>query len=424
MTWSNWAGNQTATPKDVVKITSEEMLGDLIRREQGPIRAVGSGHSFTPIAAVDGGTQLVLDALDHVQVDPSGPNRARIGAGASLGSIAQRLHDQGQAFANMGDIDDQALGGALATATHGTGRSFGCYSSMLTELTLVDGTGQRQVLSRADDESLFRALAVGIGTGGIVTEAVMQNTVPYRLDRRRYALPLSAMLEEFDTRMSAARNVEFYYITGSGQTVVFESNETSADLIARPPDKDQEGLRSLRMVARLLKWSPALRRALLGRVLKGHTSEHFIEDWHKAYPTDRDGIRFNESEFHLPIDAASSALKQVVDLVERQFPEVYFPMEIRTVAADDLYLSPFFGRDSVSIAVHHEAGQPFEGVMRAVQDIFVRHEGRPHWGKMHSLTAADLKSLYPHWDEAIEARRTLDPQGRFLTPYMQNLLGQ
>ncbi|MCV6586557.1 MAG: FAD-binding protein [Marinibacterium sp.] len=419
--WSNWSGSAVARPAAQHAVTTEDELSTVLTRQTGTVRMVGSGHSFTPIAAVDQGLQLSLDGFDRVEA--AGPMQARIGAGGQLGAISRALDGLGQAFSNMGDINDQTLAGALATATHGTGLGFGCYSAMLSELTLMDARGERHVLSRDRDGDLFRAMAVGIGTGGIVTEGVVNTVAPYRLNRRRYAIALNDMLDEFDARMGACRNVEFYYITGSGQALVMESETSQAPLVPRPEDRDQDGLAQLRLAGRLLGWSPALRRFALGRAIRGHTDEHFIEDWHRAFPTDRDGIRFNETEYHLPLEHGPQALREVIALVERSFPEVYFPMEVRTVGADDLSLSPFFGRDSLSIAVHHEAGQPFEPLLRAVETVFHKYQGRPHWGKMHSLTAPALRALYPEWDMAIEARRMLDPDNRFVTPYIARLLG-
>ncbi|WP_127115097.1 D-arabinono-1,4-lactone oxidase [Shimia sediminis] len=419
--WSNWSGSAIAHPERHVAVRSEEDLSTLIKDSAGVLRMVGSGHSFSPIAAIDQGTLVSLGGFDSV--NEAAPGHARIGAGGQLGAISTRLHGMGHAFANMGDINDQTLGGALATATHGTGLQFGCYSSMLTELTLMDGRGEKRVLSRNAEADLFRALAVGIGTGGVVTEAVMQTAKPYRLDRARYAIALEDMLDDFTARMSARRNVEFYYITGSGQAVVMESDASDAAPIARPEDRDQEGLAQLRLAGRLLGWAPWLHRFVLSRIIRSHSHEHFIEDWHRAFPTDREGIRFNETEYHLPLEVGPQALREVVALVEKQFPHVYFPMEVRTVAADDLSLSPFYQRDSLSIAVHHEAGQPFQALMQAVETVFHKYEGRPHWGKMHSLTATELRGLYPAWDMAIEARREMDPDNRFVTPYMARLLG-
>lgn len=419
--WSNWSGSVKVHPAQTINVSDEDGLTTLVREARGTIRVVGAGHSFTPIAAVDGGTLVSLDGFDRVET--AGPDQARIGAGGRLGDISEKLHALGHAFSNMGDINDQALGGALATATHGTGLGFGCYSSMLSEITLIDGRGDKRVISRSADGDLFRAMAVGIGTGGIVTEAVLNTTAPYRLDRKRYALPLEEMLDDIEARMSASRNVEFYYITGSGQALVFESDASDADPIARPEDRDQEGLAQLRLAGRLLGWAPGLRRFALAKAMKSHTQEHFIEDWHRAFPSDRDGIRFEETEYHLPLEHGPTALREVVALVEKDFPQVYFPMEVRTVGADDLCLSPFFKRNTMSIAVHHEAGKPFDALLQAVETVFHKHNGRPHWGKRHTLSAPQLRALYPEWDLAIEARRELDPDNRFVTPYIAGLLG-
>lgn len=419
--WSNWSGSAVARPAQWVSVASEEELSATIRDSDGVLRMVGSGHSFSPIAAVEGGTLVSLDGFD--KVEEVAPGQARIGAGGQLGAISNKLHAMDHALFNMGDINDQTLGGALATATHGTGLDFGCYSSTLTELTLIDGQGDKQVISRSDNADLFRAMAVGIGTGGVVIEAVMNTAKSYRLDRARYAIALEDMLDDVNARMGAGRNVEFYYITGSGQALVLESDISDAELVARPEDRDQEGLAQLRLAARLLGWSPAMRRFVLSKVIKSHTREHFIEDWHRAFPTDRNGIRFNETEYHLPLEHGPAALREIEALVEKNFPHVYFPMEVRTVGADDLWLSPFYKRDSMSIAVHHEAGLPFDALLKAVETVFHKYDGRPHWGKMHSLTAPELRALYPEWDKAIEARRDLDPDNRFVTPYIARLLG-
>lgn len=417
--WVNWSGGVRARPMQRLEIGSEERLADLIRGTDAPIRVVGSGHSFSPLAAGEG-VKVSLTGLDHVRAEKGA---IRAGTGVILGRLTARMHDLGHALPNMGDIDAQTLGGGLATGTHGTGADFPCYSGMLRAFTLIDGQGARHVLSRDRDEPAFRAMAVSLGTGGILTEAVMTTVPPYRLARRRFARRLSDLVDDLPGQLRSSRNTEFYYITHSGVALGLESAATDAPAAPRPPDRDQEGLRDLKRVARLLDHTPRLRRWLLGRLLMRHTAETFTEDWHRAYPTDREGMRFEETEWHVPAEAGGRVLSEVVAVIERHFPGVYFPMEIRITGGDNLFLSPFHGSPRVSIAVHHEAGQPFGPILDAIQPVFLRAGSRPHWGKRHGLTAAELRPLYPHWDEAIEARRHFDPAGRFLTPYLRALLG-
>lgn len=422
--WSNWAGNVIATPATSLEIRDEGQLSDLLRGSSGPVKVLGSGHSFSPLNQLEGGHHVTLSGLTRVEAEPvAGGQAARIGTGIILHELTPRLHAMGHALANMGDVDGQRVGGALATGTHGTGPRFGTYSAMLREMVLIDGRGDRRVLTREQDEDTFRAMAVSLGTGGILTGAVVNTVAPYRLAKRRFMLTLEELLDGFTDRMRAERNVEFYYITHSRRAIGMESRETDGDLVDRGPDKDQEGLRQLRLAGRLTGWAPGLRRGILGLAMRSHLDERFTEDWHRAYPTERDALRFTETEYHVPAEFGAQALREVIETVERHFPEVYFPMEIRMVAADDLYLSPFYQRESVSIAVHHEAGKPFDKLLAAVEPVFARYEGRPHWGKCHSLTADRLRALYPRFDEAVAVRRELDPEGRFLSPYLRRLLG-
>jgi FAD/FMN-containing dehydrogenase len=128
-------------------------------------------------------------------------------------------------------------------------------------------------------------------------------------------------------------------------------------------------------------------------------------------------------EYHLPLEEGAKALREIIALLEARFPEVYFPIEVRVVAPDEIWLSPFYRRPSCSIAIHHGASEdplPFFG---AAEPIFRRYGGRPHWGKMHNLTAGDLGALYPRWKEAMAVRRDMDPDNRFVSPYLAQLLG-
>ncbi|MDM7255517.1 MAG: D-arabinono-1,4-lactone oxidase [Paracoccus sp. (in: a-proteobacteria)] len=252
---------------------------------------------------------------------------------------------------------------------------------------------------------------------------MLRTVPPYRLAKRRYAMRLDAILDDFDAVMRSARNVEFYYIPHSGAAMVLESVLADGAVTQRPPDNDQKALRQLRMVSRLMGRTPRLRRSLIARLMLAHAEERFTEDWHRAFPTERDSMRFNETEWHLPPETAPDALREVVGALERAMPGLFFPMEVRLTGGDDLYLSPFTGGERVSIAVHDIAVRDFTPVLDIVEPIFIRHGGRPHWGKMHRLTAAELRPLYPHWDEAIDARRHYDPDGRFLTPYLRRMLG-
>jgi FAD-linked oxidoreductase len=222
--------------------------------------------------------------------------------------------------------------------------------------------------------------------------------------------------------MQAHRSAEFYFIPFSGSAMFLASDITDEPVTARPPEDDEDGLKTLKTLRNTLRYIPWARRKLIGSAMRRLPREDYVEDWLNVYTSDR-RTRFNEMEYHLPLEEGPKALAEIITLTEKHFPEVYFPMEVRTVAPDDYWLSPFYHRPTCSIAIHHDAAENPLAYQRAAEPIFRRYGGRPHWGKMHSLTAAELSRLYPRWKDAMDVRRDIDPDNRFVTPYIARLIG-
>ena len=132
-------------------------------------------------------------------------------------------------------------------------------------------------------------------------------------------------------------------------------------------------------------------------------------------------IRFKEMEYHLPPETAGDVLKEVILRLERDHKDIYFPIEVRQTAGDNAALSPFQGGPRISIAIHSDADEDHERYFNAIEPLFVEAGGRPHWGKMHSLTYKELSGLYPDFDRFCTLREELDPTGKFLSPAMARL---
>ena len=128
-------------------------------------------------------------------------------------------------------------------------------------------------------------------------------------------------------------------------------------------------------------------------------------------------------EYHLPIAEQVGALREVIARIERDVPGVFFPIEARIIAADDAWLSPFHERESGSIAVHAWYKEDHQWMFNLIEPVLREAGGRPHWGKLHSLGAADLRALYPRFGDADAVRRTVDPQGRMVNPFLQRIFG-
>jgi FAD-linked oxidoreductase len=322
----------------------------------------------------------------------------------------------------MGDIDKQTLGGALGTATHGTGPTLGAYHTLIDRLELVDGRGEVRTFSAAGQPEMLEAIGVTLGMFGILTEVTLNNMPSYRLHKRRFVLPIEDMLSNFFQLMQAHRSAEFYFVPFSASAVFLASDITDEPVTLRPPEDDEEGLKTLKMLRNTLTWFPWARRKLISGALRKLPREDFVENWLKVYTSERQ-TRFNEMEYHLPVEEGPKALAEIITMAEKYFPNVYFPMEVRLVAADNIWLSPFYRRPTCSIAIHHDAGEDPIAFQAAAEPIFRRYGGRPHWGKMHTLGAAELRKLYPRWDDAMAVRRDLDPDNRFVSPYIAKLIG-
>jgi FAD/FMN-containing dehydrogenase len=158
-----------------------------------------------------------------------------------------------------------------------------------------------------------------------------------------------------------------------------------------------------------------------GRLVRYLTPERV--DWsHRIFPSERT-LLFNEMEFAVPEEAGPDCLRAIRNLMQTRYPEIIWPIEYRTVRADDIPLSPAFRRATVTISIHQAAELPYEQFFSDAESVFRHFHGRPHWGKLHHHTAPQLRSLYPQFDAFRAVRERLDPHGRFLSDYLRNLIG-
>ena len=154
----------------------------------------------------------------------------------------------------------------------------------------------------------------------------------------------------------------------------------------------------------------------------GIASTTAVDYSHRLYATPRE-VRFQEMEYNIPAERFAEALAEIEAVISRRRFAVNFPVECRFVRGDDIWLSPAYRRDSAYIAVHMYQGMPYQPYFEAIEEIFQRYDGRPHWGKMHTLKAATLARRYPRWNEFLRVRAALDPQGVFLNDYLRGLFG-
>jgi L-gulonolactone oxidase len=146
-----------------------------------------------------------------------------------------------------------------------------------------------------------------------------------------------------------------------------------------------------------------------------------VDHSHRIFASPR-AVKFQEMEYSIPREHFAKVMGEIEGCINHHRFRVNFPLECRFVKGDDIWLSPCYGRDSASISVHMFKGMPYEVYFRAIEALFRRYEGRPHWGKMHTLDAAALAGLYPRWEDFRRVRTALDPRGIFLNDYLRRLL--
>lgn len=417
--WRNWSGIEHAYPAERLAPTSEDELASALRTARAPIRPVGAGHSFTGLATTDGAL-LSLDRMSGLVAHDAAQVRATIWSGTRLADIGPALAAIGQEMPNLPDINKQTLAGGVSTGTHGTGREFRALHGQITKFRIALANGEIKECSATSNPDLFVAARVGLGAFGVLTQIELQNAPLVRVLKRTWVADLQETLEQWPTLQSAHRNIEFYAVPFTGYAVIIAHDPTDLPVRPRGPDEDTSGLMELKQLRDWLGFSPSLRRMVAHAAFKDMAPSEAVDEGWKLLSNERP-VRFNEMEFHLPLEQQIPALREVVDAIEQHRSDVFFPIEARTIKQDDAWLSPFYGRDSGSIAVHAYYKDEHQFFFDLIEPILRRHGGRPHWGKLHSLQAGDFAALYPRFNDAAALRRELDPEGRFLNQHLRKV---
>jgi len=425
--WRNWSGDVQCQPRQRLAPATEAEIQALVQscRTQGrTLRVVGSGHSFTPLVATDD-LLLSLDNLQGLVVVNRDRQEVTVWAGTKLRMLGRLLFELGYAQENLGDIDAQSIAGAISTGTHGSGLQFGSLSTQVTGLRLITGTGELIDCSEDINPELFQAARLSLGCLGIITQVTLKVLPAYKLHYRSRRVTLQQCLQDLPEHLSRHRNFEFYWFPYSDRVQLKFMDQSDAPnrgggILKLANDLVLENA-AYSLLCRLARRFPALCPSVSRLSARLVSESERIGDACSLYATHR-LVRFHEMEYSIPLPHFQAAIKEIRALTAQQNFAVHFPLECRFVKADDIPLSPAFGRDSAFIAVHMYQGMPYEDYFRQVETILLGFEGRPHWGKWHSCTAATLTPRYPGWHEFHRLRAQLDPDGLFMTPYLRAIL--
>lgn len=420
MAWSNWSGIQTATPANIAVPASEDELAGLLKGA-GHVRPVGSGHSFTGLVPCN---DVIVDVsrLSGVSAADASAGTATLGAGTRIRAAARDLEAAGLGLPNLPDIDVQTLAGCFATSTHGTGRTLHAMHAQIDGFRLATASGDILDVTADSHPELFSAGKVNLGALGVMTQYKLTCVPSYNLVRRVWVDTLDAMIEQAESLAQQHRNFEFYYFPFTGYAAGISHDIFEGEVTGRAQGEDDETLEGLKDLRDVFGWSPWLRRQIAaGSLPKGVVEESSDAYW-KLLSTARP-TKFNEMEYHIPVDNGLACLRDVIKAIETR-KDTYFPMEVRFTGQDDAWLSPFNSGTRLSIACHAAANEPYDYFFSLIEPIHLAHGGRPHWGKLHSLGYEQLVQMYPRFQDFCDLRKQLDPDGKFLNPYLARLFGE
>ena len=428
-TWRNWAGNVTARPLREITPASVEELSAAVRRaaEDGlQVKAVGTGHSFTAAAATDG-VLIRPQLLTGIRNIDREAGTVTVEAGTPLKRLNVALAREGLSLTNMGDIMDQTVSGATSTGTHGTGRDSGSIAAQIRALELVTADGSVLTCSEKENPEIFAAARVGLGALGIITAITFAVEPVFLLTAREEPMPFEKVLAEFDELWAENEHFEFYWFPHTGSTNTKRNNRSAGP--ERPVGRlsgwfEDEFLSN--GVFQAANWvgraAPATIPAIARISSRALSARTYTDIPYKVFTSPR-RVRFVEMEYAVPRAALVETLRELKAMVERSNLRISFPVEVRTAPADDITLSTASGRDSAYIAVHMFRGTPYQAYFTAAERIFTAHEGRPHWGKVHTRDAEYFAGAYPRFGEFTAVRDRLDPDRRVATDYLRRVVG-
>jgi xylitol oxidase len=405
---STWAGTHAFTAPGLVEARSiDEVCG--VVAAGGPVRALGTRHSFHDLADTDG----TLVTVTGIPADPVLDEQRRevtVGAGTRYGVLARWLEDRGWALHNLGSLPHISIGGAIATGTHGSGHGNGSLSTAVRGFEYVDASGALAEVQVGDSD--FPALVVGLGAYGIVVRVTLAIEPSYRMRQDVYSgLSWEAFLADPDAVTGSAYSTSVFTNWGEDVGDVWRKSRSTE---AEPPAVWLDARRRTD-TASLVGSTENLTEQLGVEGAWCDRLPHFRLD---ATPSNGDEI---QSEYFVARSDAVGALRAVRALADDIRPHLLVS-ELRTVRADDLWLSGAYGRDTLAIHftwANHPG--PVRALLPRIEAALAPFGARPHWGKWHTMDADALAAVVPRIADARGLFERLDPQGRFANAHLGRL---
>jgi xylitol oxidase len=413
----NWAGNVEFRAERVHRPPKVEHLRALVAGARR-VRALGTGHSFNRIADTDADLVQTAGLPAEVEIDAAA-GTATVAAGMRLAEISARLHAAGFALANLPSLPHISLAGTVATGTHGSGDGNQNLAAFVRAIRLVGPDGDVVEFARGASDD-FPGAVVSLGALGVVTHLTVDVRPTFEVAQYVYQdVSLEQAIERREDVFASGYSVSIFTDWADGRAAVWRKLLAADDERWRKPEPELLGGR--------LATDPA--HPVPGMPARNCTPQLGVPGpWHERLPhfrpefTPSSGEEL-QSEFFVARDRAGEALEAVRRLGARIAPVLQIS-ELRTIAADDLWLSPAYGRDSVAVHFTWIADRAaVTPVLAAVEEALLPLGARPHWGKVFTGGAAAALADYERAEDFRRLMERHDPQGKFRNPFVERLFG-
>ena len=414
---SNWAGNYTFSAARVHYPETVEQVQELVARSH-KLRVLGSRHSFNDIA--DSTEDLIsLERFDHGITCDRERRTVTVDGGVKYGQLCQQLHREGYALHNLASLPHISVAGACATATHGSGNRNGNLATAVAALELVTADGAVVALSREQHGDQFHGAVVGLGGLGVVTKLTLDIVPAFAMQQEVYEhLPHAQLHGHFEEIVSSAYSVSLFTAW---------QNDSINQVWLKRQLADEAGL-AVAPTFFEASLAPRDRHPIAELPAEPCTVQMGIPGaWYERLPhfrieeTPSSGEEL-QSEYFVPRTQAVAALRAVDRLREHIAPLLQIS-EVRTIAADDLWMSPCYHQACVAIHFTWKKNWPaVRELLPSIEEQLAPFDARPHWGKLFTMAPEQLRSLYTKLPEFQELLRSYDPQGKFRNAFLDKYI--
>lgn len=425
--WVSWNENIKHPYEQLIQVETEVQLCEAVKNS-GKVRFFGSKQSSADIAA---GTPTLIDLRTYNKILSTDDNQRLITVqtGIKLVDLIEAVEEKKWCIPCLPDINTVTVGGAISTGTHGTNGHL--LSEYIYACTIVLANGEVKKLQRGDD--LLEAVKVSLGVLGVISEVTFQCEPSYTLHLKEGPESDAMWLNNISSDLKTYDFLRVLWLphTGKGYAIKGKKIDPSAEIIT---NNGPNYLKHRRTVSKILykythkfPWFTSIANKLLYFGFFRSKKEH-KGTLYQATVTKSRGSTLELAEWTIGMDKFPQVFEELKKTINswRNNAFIHIPMDVRFVKADNSWLSYAYQQDIVTMGCvcrNAAAADEYEA-FKTVEELFLKHGGKPHWAKRFNAKDEEMRKLYPKWGEFKALRKQLDPDNKFLNPYLTSLFGE